>query len=235
MSTAQAIVEDEVRELVRRRGIDPVAEGGAVRQLVDEVVGDYRDRAVTAALPPLGDPSHITRRVVDAVAGFGPLQPFLDDPEIEEIWINEPGRVFVARRGRSQLTTLILTSDEVADLVERMLRSSGRRIDLSTPFVDAMLPDGSRLHVVIPAITRQHMAVNIRKFVLGLTSLDDLVAAGSVTDQVVGFLEASVVAGLNVLVSGGTHVGKTTLLNALCGAIPGREHVVTVEEVFELA
>src|SRR5690242_1215460 len=72
-------------------------------------VGDYRDRAVTAALPPLGDPSHVTRRVVDAVAGFGPLQPFLDDPEIEEIWINEPGRVFVARRGRSQLTTLIPT------------------------------------------------------------------------------------------------------------------------------
>ena len=92
MSTAQAIVEDEVRELVRRRGIDPVAEGGAVRQLVDEVVGDYRDRAVTAALPPLGDPSHITRRVVDAVAGFGPLQPFLDDPETEEIGINEADR-----------------------------------------------------------------------------------------------------------------------------------------------
>ena len=100
MSTAQAIVEDEVRELVRRRGIDPVAEGGAVRLLVDEVVGDYRDRAVTAALPPLGDPTQVSRRVVDAVAGFGPLQPLLDDPEIEEIWINEPGRVFVARRGR---------------------------------------------------------------------------------------------------------------------------------------
>ena len=75
-----------------------------------------------------------------AVAGLGSLQSFLDDPEIEEIWINEPGRVFVARRGRSELTTLILTSDAVADLVERMLRSSGRRIDLSTPFVDAMWP-----------------------------------------------------------------------------------------------
>ena len=104
--------------------------------------------------------------MVDALAGFGPLQPFLDDPGIEEIWINEPGRVFVARRGRSELTTLILTARQVEDLVERMLRSSGRRIDLSTPFVDAMLPDGSRLHVVIPNITREHMAVNIRKFVL---------------------------------------------------------------------
>ena len=234
MSTAQAIVEDEVRELVRRRGIDPVAEGGAVRQLVDEVVGDYRDRAVTAALPPLGDPSHITRRVVDAVAGFGPLQPFLDDPEIEEIWINEPGRVFVARRGRSQLTTLILSSDEVADLVERMLRSSGRRIDLSTPFVDAMLPDGSRLHVVIPQITRTHLAVNIRKFVLSIATLDELVALNSISVQAANFLEASVVAGLNILVSGGTQAGKTTMLNALCAAIPARERTVTVEEVFEL-
>jgi len=234
LSTAQAIVEDEVRELVRRRGIDPVADGGAVRQLVDEVVGEYRDRAVTAALPSLGDPSHITRRVVDAVAGFGPLQPFLDDPEIEEIWINEPGRVFVARRGRSQLTTLILTSDEVADLVERMLRSSGRRIDLSTPFVDAMLPDGSRLHVVIPQITRTHLAVNIRKFVLSIATLDELVALNSISAQAANFLEASVVAGLNILVSGGTQAGKTTMLNALCAAIPARERTVTVEEVFEL-
>ena len=234
MSTAQAIVEDEVRELVRRRGIDPVAEGSAVRQLVDDVVDDYRDRAVTAALPPLGDPSHITRRVVDAVAGFGPLQPFLDDPEIEEIWINEPGRVFVARRGRSELTTLILTSEAVADLVERMLRSSGRRIDLSTPFVDAMLPDGSRLHVVIPQITRAHLAVNIRKFVLSIATLDELVALNSTTEQAANFLEASVAAGLNILVSGGTQTGKTTTLNALCAAIPARERTVTVEEVFEL-
>ncbi|MGH3260505.1 MAG: CpaF family protein, partial [Trebonia sp.] len=170
----------------------------------------------------------------DAVAGFGPLQPFLDDPAIEEIWINEPGRVFVARHGRSELTTLILTAAQVAELVERMLRSTGRRVDLSTPFVDAMLPDGSRLHVVIPSITREHMAVNIRKFVLGLSSLDELVGVGSITSQAATFLDASVTAGLNVLVAGGTQSGKTTTLNALCGAIPARERVITVEEVFEL-
>jgi len=142
--------------------------------------------------------------------------------------------VFIARRGRSELTTIILTSDEVAELVERMLRTTGRRIDLSTPFVDAMLPDGSRLHVVIPSITRRHMAVNIRKFVLGFTSMDELVAVNSLTEQAARFLEASVVAGLNILVAGSTQSGKTTLLNALCGAIPGRERIVTVEEVFEL-
>jgi pilus assembly protein CpaF len=234
VASGQAIVEGEVRELVRRRGIDPVAEPATVRRLIDEVVTHYLDRAVTSSLPPLGDTTHVTRAVLDAVAGFGPLQPFLDDPSIEEIWINEPGRVFVARRGRSELTTLILTAEQVAELVERMLRTSGRRIDLSTPFVDAMLPDGSRLHVVIPQITREHMAVNIRKFVLGLHSLDELVGVGSITEQAARFLEACVAAGLNVLVSGGTQAGKTTMLNALCAAIPARERVVTVEEVFEL-
>ncbi len=234
MATALGIVEGEVRELVRRRGIDPERDPAAVVTLVDDVIGDYLDRAVTSGLPPLGDARIAGRAVVDLVAGFGPLQPLLDDPTIEEIWINEPGRVFVARRGQSELTTVILTEAEVAGLVERMLRTSGRRIDLSMPFVDAMLPDGSRLHVVIPQITRTHMAVNIRKFVLGVASLDELVALGSLTEQAARFLEASVVAGLNILVAGGTQAGKTTLLNALCGAIPARERVVTVEEVFEL-
>jgi pilus assembly protein CpaF len=234
MASAQAILEDEVRELVRRRALDPVAEPAVVARLIDEAVADYLDRATTSTLPPLGDRPHVSRAIHDAIAGCGPLQPYLDDPVVEEIWINEPGRVFVARRGRSELTTLILTADEVAELVERMLRTTGRRIDLSTPFVDAMLPDGSRLHVVIPSITRRHMAVNIRKFVLGLTSLEELVAVGSVTESAARFLEASVAAGLNILVAGGTQSGKTTLLNALCGAIPGRERVITVEEVFEL-
>lgn len=232
---AVSIIETEVRELVRRRGIDPIAEPAIVARLVDEVIGDYRDRSVTAALPPLGDALAASRTVLDAVAGFGPLQPLLDDVGVEEIWINEPGRVFVARNGRSELTTLILSGDQVADLVERMLRPAGRRIDLSTPFVDAMLPDGSRLHVVIPNITRRHMAVNIRKFAVGLRTLDDLVGAGSLTLHAARFLEASVVAGLNILLAGGTQAGKTTMLNALCGAIPARERVVSVEEVFELS
>ena len=112
----------------------------------------------------------------DTVAGFGPLQQYFDDPTVEEIWVNEPGRVFVARHGVAELTTTMLAHDQVRDLVERMLKSSGRRVDLSSPFVDAMLPDGSRLHVVIPDITRDHWYVNIRKFVVKADRLDDLVA-----------------------------------------------------------
>ncbi|HYH24480.1 MAG TPA: ATPase, T2SS/T4P/T4SS family [Blastococcus sp.] len=148
--------------------------------------------------------------------------------------MNEPGRVFVARRGRSELTTTILAPGELADLVERMLRTSGRRIDMSTPFVDAVMPDGSRLHVVIPDITRRHMAANIRKFVLQAHSLDELVALGTLTAPAARFLEAAVASGLNILVSGGTQAGKTTLLNCLCAAVPARERVITCEEVFEL-
>jgi pilus assembly protein CpaF len=228
------VVEDEVRELVRRRGIDPTVDSAGVRLLVEQVVADYDERTLSSSLPPLVDPPGTVRTVFDAVAGFGPLQRYLDDPTVEEIWINEPGRVFIAKRGRSELTNTILSSVQVRDLCEKMLKSSGRRVDLSTPFVDAMLPDGSRLHVVIPDITRRHWAVNIRKFVLTAHSLDELVALGSITTQAARFLEAAVASGLNVIVAGGTQAGKTTLLNCLTAAIPAHERVVTCEEVFEL-
>jgi pilus assembly protein CpaF len=231
---ALAIVEDEVRELVRRRALDPAADGALIRRLVDDVINDYEERALTSTLPDLADRDAALGKVYDAVAGFGPLQPYLDDPTVEEIWINEPGRVFVARRGHSELTTTILRAEQVRDLVERMLKSSGRRIDLSTPFVDATLPDGSRLHVVIPDITRKHWAVNIRKFLLTAHSLDELVGLGTITSQAAWFLEAAVVAGLNVIVAGGTQAGKTTMLNCLAAAVPARERVITCEEVFEL-
>ncbi|MFZ5871635.1 MAG: CpaF family protein [Actinomycetota bacterium] len=231
---AVAIVEDEVRELVRRRGLDPVRDPTGARRLVEDVVADYDERSLTGLLPPLVDRASTVRSVLDAVAGLGPLQRYLDDPDVEEIWINEPGKVFVARAGQPELTTTILGQDEVRDLVERMLKSSGRRVDLSSPFVDAMLPDGSRLHVVIPDVTREHWAVNIRKFVVRATRLEELVALGTLTGQAADFLDAAVVAGLNVLVSGGTQAGKTTMLNCLTASIPARERVVTCEEVFEL-
>jgi pilus assembly protein CpaF len=229
-----ALVEAEVRELVRRGGVDPVRDLSAMRALVHDAVVDYDERSLGGGLPTLLDLPAAMRRVLDAVAGLGPLQPYLDDPEVEEIWVNEPGKVFVARDGIPELTTTILTADQVRDLVERMLKSSGRRVDLSSPFVDAMLSDGSRLHVVIPDITREHWAVNIRKFVVKADQLEDLVRLGTLTTQAASFLAAAVASGLNILVAGGTQAGKTTLLNCLAAAIPGRDRVVTCEEVFEL-
>jgi pilus assembly protein CpaF len=231
---AVAQVELEVRELVRRSGVDPVRDGSTVRRLVDQVVNDYDERSLSGGLPVLPDLGQVARQVWDAVAGFGPLQRYLDDPSVEEIWVNEPGKVFIAREGTSELTTTILTEGSVRDLVERMLKASGRRVDLSSPFVDATLPDGSRLHVVIPDVTREHWAVNIRKFVVRARHLDDLDRLGTLTPQAAAFLHASVRAGLNILVAGGTQAGKTTMLNCLAGAIDSRERVITCEEVFEL-
>jgi pilus assembly protein CpaF len=227
-------VEFEVRELIRRTGLDPARDTREIDRLVREAVADYDERSLHGGLPTLPSLEGAVKSVLDAVAGFGPLQQYFDDPQIEEIWINEPSRVFVARGGVAELTNTILTDDDVRDLVERMLKTSGRRVDLSSPFVDAVLPDGSRLHVVIPDITRAHWHVNIRKFVVKADHLDDLVALGTLTRQAARFLEAAVVSGLNILVAGGTQAGKTTLLNCLGAAIPARERVVTCEEVFEL-
>ena len=119
------------------------------------------------------------------------MKQYFDDPSIEELWINEPGRVFVARDGVSELTTLVLDAEQVRDLVERMLRQSGRRLDLSSPFVDAILPDGSRLHVVIPDVTREHGAVNVRRFVVRSRDLTGLVDWGMLAAPVAAFLDAA--------------------------------------------
>jgi len=168
------------------------------------------------------------------LAGLGQLQPLLDDPEVEEIWINEPSRIFVAKNGKSELTNIILSEQQVRTLVERMLTSSGRRVDLANPFVDATLSDGSRLHVAIPDITRRHWSVNIRKFVMGSKTLDTLVQAGTLTPSAAIFLRACVSAGLNIIVAGATQAGKTTLMNALLNSASSSDRVITCEEVFEL-
>ncbi|WP_309082037.1 ATPase, T2SS/T4P/T4SS family [Zhihengliuella sp.] len=228
------IVEEEVREVIRARGLDPARESNEVRRIVREAVRDYDQRSIRGGLPRLTTLDEAFRVVFDAVAGFGPLQPLLDDPEVEEIWINGPTQVFCARHGVSELTSIRLEAEEIQTLVERMLKPSGRRLDLSSPFVDAQLPDGSRLHVVIPDITREHWSVNIRKFIARAQRLEQLVDLGSLTAQSARYLQAAVSSGMNVLVSGATQAGKTTMLNCLASAIGSRERVITIEEIFEL-
>ena len=227
-------LDQHVRELVRREGVDPQRDATVVRRIAEGVVRDHDERSLTGAVTPVPNPESVVGELVARVSGFGPLQPFLDDPAVEEIWINDPSRVFIARNGRHELTNLMLTSAQVQELVERMLKSSGRRIDISRPFVDAMLPEGHRLHVVLEGISRGFSAVNIRKFILRAARLEGLVELGSMSPPAAAFLEASVRAGLNILVAGGTQAGKTTMLNCLAAAIPGGERVVSAEEVFEL-
>lgn len=150
------------------------------------------------------------------------------------MWINAPDRIFIARGGVSERVPLALTDAAIRDLVERMLHATGRRVDLSQPFVDASLPDGSRLHVVIPDITRRHWSVNIRKFLPMFGDLASLVAAGSLAPEAARVLRDAMGDGRSVLVSGATHAGKTTLLGALIAACPPLHRIVTVEETFEL-
>ena len=165
---------------------------------------------------------------------FGPIADLMADKTVEEIWINSPQRIFIARSGKSELTNLLLTADDVRQLVDRLLIWSGRRLDLSHPFVDARLPDGSRLHVVIPEITAEHWTVNIRKHLMRHLSINDLADRKVLTPAMAQALTNSVKAGLNILVSGGTQAGKTTMLNALVSATPIGQRVITIEEVFEL-
>jgi pilus assembly protein CpaF len=229
MSGAVGEVIQEVRTRVRTGGISPHEEVIELRHMVEDILAQSTNAASDNESPQI-----LVEQIANQISGFGLLQPLLDDPSIEEIWINEPGRIFVARNGKSELTSVILSDVEVRGLVERMLASSGRRVDLSNPFVDATLPDGSRLHVAIPDITRKHWSVNIRKFVMGSKSLEGLVSVGTLTDQAAAFLQACVVSGLNVVVAGATQAGKTTLMNALLNSAPSSERVITCEEVFEL-
>ncbi len=226
------LIESESRERMRALGVQSGAH--SVESLVRDVLIDYESRASRGEVPVLRDPDSAVENVTARIGGFGELQPLLDDPTVEEIWINSPSEVFISRGGVSELTPIVLTEAHVRGLVERMLASSGRRIDLSTPFVDALLPDGSRLHAVIPQVTRSSIAVNIRKFIARAHSLPDLVSLGSLTEQAASFLHAAVRSGLNVLVSGSTGSGKTTLLNCLGASCGPRERIITIEEVFEL-
>lgn len=221
-------LESRVRGHIRRDGIDPLVDSERVLRMIEHEAAEF---FLTHAP---GDTRRIIRDVHHAVAGFGPLQHLFDDPTVEEIWLNEPTRVFIARQGRPVLTDIALTDGEVRSLVERMLRTSGRRLDLSEPFVDAMLPDGSRLHVAIPDVTRRHWVVNIRKFIVRPRHVRELVTGGTLTDHAAHFLDASVRAGLNVIVAGSTQAGKTTLLTALLGCVAAQERIVSCEEVFEI-
>jgi len=229
------LVAERVRDRLRAERSDPTRDPEFAAQVARHEVRRHNDYALARGLATVDDEAACVRDVLAVVAGYGPLQAYLDDPTVEELWINAPDRIFVARGGVAERTPLTLTDTAVRDLVERMLQASGRRVDLSQPFVDASLPDGSRLHVVIPDITRRHWAVNIRKFLPAFRDLGRLVAAASLAPSAAALLRDAMVDGRSVLVSGATHAGKTTLLGALIAACPPEHRIVTVEETFELA
>lgn len=235
MSQPSLLVAERVRRRLRAEHADPSLAPDEARRIAQSEVRRHNDLALSRGDATIDDESACVRDVLASVSGFGVLQPLLDDPTIEEIWLNGADRVFVARGGVSERIPLRLTDATVRDLVERMLQSTGRRVDISQPFVDASLPDGSRLHVAIADVVRGGWAVNIRKFLPGYRTLDALVQLGSVPAAIADMLRQAMNDGASVIVSGATHAGKTTLLGALLASCADSQRIVTVEETFELA
>lgn len=173
--------------------------------------------------------------LLDEIYGLGPIEPLLADPTISDILINGYNQIYVERRGQLELTDVSFISEEhLRNKVDRMLYHTGRRVDESSPLVDARLPDGSRINIIIPPLAVDGISVSIRRFPEQHLRPKDLIAFGSMTEQMYQFLDYAVKAGLNMLVCGGTGSGKTTTLNMLSGLIPENERTVTIEDSAEL-
>ncbi len=192
---------------------------------------------VEAEQTPLSETERATlaREVGDDVLGYGPLQTHLDDPDVTEIMATGTDDIYVERKGRLHRTeSRFVSEDHLRRVIERIVGEVGRRIDESQPMVDARLPDGSRVNAIIPPLSVDGPALTVRKFAADPYGVDDLVSFGTLTEPVVDLLRACVVGRLNVLVSGGTGTGKTTMLNVLSSFVPNDERIVTIEDAVEL-
>ncbi len=177
----------------------------------------------------------LARRVEDEILGLGPLEPLLADPAVSDILVNGPSNVYVERGGRlEQVNVRFRDEGHLMVIIDRIVTRVGRRVDESSPMVDARLPDGSRVNAIIPPLALDGAMLSIRRFARDRMTMDDFVRVGSLTQSIADVLHAVVRGRLNVLVSGGTGTGKTTLLNVLSGFIPAHERILTIEDSAEL-
>jgi pilus assembly protein CpaF len=216
--------------------IDPkldLANAVEVRREIEEAFGralDAEGLALTRA-----ERTRMLEQITDEIVGLGPLEPLLRDESITEVMVNGPRQVYVERSGKLELTNITFQNDEhVMRIIDRIISPIGRRVDESSPMVDARLVDGSRVNAVIPPISLVGPVVTIRKFSATPLTTDDLIRFGTSTPEMFDFLRACVEARLNIFVSGGTGSGKTTMLNVLSSFIPNDERIVTVEDAAEL-
>ena len=211
----QSTVQQQNREAVRRLLLE------AYERTKADLKPEVRDRAVDSALADL--------------IGYGPLELLLPDPEISEIMVNGAKQIFVERNGELLETDVKFQNNEhLLRIIDRIVSPLGRRVDPDNPTADARLPDGSRVNVIIPPVAVDGPHITIRKFLQTKITMDDLVSMGALTPYMAKFLEACVVTRLNILVTGNTSSGKTTVLNALSGFIPDKERIVTIEDAVEL-
>ncbi len=194
-------------------------------------------RVVANEQTPLSaeDRRRLMAEISDEVLGHGPLQPYLDDPAVSEVMVNGPDAIYVERNGRiSRTSASFADEDHLRQIIERIVSRVGRRIDESSPLVDARLADGSRVNAVIPPLAFSGSTLTIRKFSREPLQVGDLIAFGTLSPEMAELLRACVEARLNIIVSGGTGTGKTTLLNVLSSFIPENERIITIEDAVEL-
>ncbi|MFA0887906.1 MAG: CpaF family protein [Synergistales bacterium] len=221
--------------------VDPkdlgAAEGGHqgsadLRKKVVRIVDSFL--AESAGLSA-AEQERLREEVLNEVFGYGPIQPLIDDESVSEVMVNGPDVVYVERRGRIELTDVVFADDEhVKRILDRIVSPLGRRIDESSPMVDARLPDGSRVNGIIPPLALEGPTITIRKFRKTPLTTADLITYGTLSEEAVAFIRAAVEARFNVVIVGGTGSGKTTLLNVLSGFIPENERILTVEDAAEL-
>lgn len=200
-----------------------------IRQMYESILDE--ERIVLSRV----ERERLFEQIVAEILGLGPLEPLLADETITEIMVNGPKKIFVERKGKIERANISFESDEhVLRIIERIVAPLGRRIDESTPLVDARLKDGSRVNAVIPPVSLVGPTLTIRKFFKKPLTVEDLIRFGSVTEESVEFMRACVISALNIVISGGTGTGKTTFLNVLSGYIPDDERIITLENAAEL-
>jgi pilus assembly protein CpaF len=224
---------DDLAVALRERLIERARSGDAGGAALDAEVRELVDREA-GSLPP-GERESLCRRVLLLATGLGPLEPLLSDPSVDEVMVNGPRDVYVERAGRVERAGVEFAGEaELMHAIERVLAPLGRRVDEASPLCDARLGDGSRVNVVIPPLSLSGPCLTVRLFRREGFSLRQLVEGGTMPGELAEFLALCVAARASVLVSGGTGSGKTTTLNALSGAIPGEERIVTIEDAAEL-
>lgn len=209
----------------------------ADRVALEEVVARLANTVMDEeAVPvPRNDRNRIIIEVVDEVLGYGPIEPLLKDESVSEVMVNSPDQVYVERKGKLILTDVRFRDDaHVMHVIEKIVAPIGRRIDESSPMVDARLPDGSRVNAIIPPLALKGPCITIRKFAKDPLQVDNLLSFGTLSEEMAELLKACVEGKLNIVVSGGTGSGKTTTLNILSSFIPSDERIVTVEDAAEL-